>query len=415
MTVAERAWAPAAAAIGPPRILAGCDFGDLVGLSRHRQLHGTMPRLDLRQLVAACGAVGLTGRGGAAFPVSQKLTSLRRGRRTVVVNGTESEPASRKDRLLLTRFPHLVLDGALLVADAIGARHIVVALHDQRVLPELEWAISERPDRSRFAVRIIDGGFVSGEARAVIRALNGGPALPPGRRTPPTEQGVGGSATFLSNAETFAQIAILAVLGPQAYAATGTREEPGTTLVTVGGAVTRPAVLEIGLGTSLGAVLSTAGAGDVAGLVIGGFHGAWLRPDPSLPLSRTGLRQAGGTLGAGVILVLDETTCALGELTRVASWLANESARQCGPCTFGLPALVNDLLVMSRGGPQAEYALRRHVGLVTGRGACAHPDGAARFIATGISALSREVDTHRRYGDCRRPVRGQLATDEDWT
>lgn len=408
-------YATAASGIGELRMLKGLHTGAAVGLDQHRHLHGAMPRLDLRQLIAACGAVRLTGRGGAGFPVAQKLTSLRRGRRTVLVNGTESEPASHKDRLLLNRFPHLVLDGALLVADAIGAPEVCIAVHDQRTSAGLAWALGERSDRHRFTAQVVAGGFVSGEARALVRALNGGPPVPPGRRALPSDHGVGGAATFLSNAETFAHVAVLASLGPAAYAAVGTRDEPGTTLVSVGGAVARPGVLEIPIGTSLDAVLSAAGARPAAGIIVGGYHGAWISPRPDLALSRSGLNGAGGTLGAGVILVVDDTTCALGELTRVASWLANESARQCGPCMFGLPALVGDLASLSRGGADAEYALRRHAGLVTGRGACAHPDGAARFITSGIAALHSEVATHRRRGNCGRTILGQLPiNDTSW-
>ena len=341
--------------------------------------------------------------------MTQKLTSLGGGRPTVVVNATESEPASHKDRVLLTRFPHLILDGAVVVADAIRARSLRIAVHDEPSAAALAVAIKERPDRTRFIVEVVTGRFVAGEARALIRALNGGPAIPPGRRTLPSQHGVAGTATFLSNVETFADIAVLATLGPGGYSSVGTRDEPGTILVTVGGAVDRPGVLEIPIGTPLDAVLSAAAARPLAGLVVGGYHGAWIAPRADLRLSRNGLAAAGGTFGAGVVLVVDDTTCALGELTRVAQWLANESARQCGPCMFGLPALVTDLVSLGRGEAHSEHALRRHAGLVAGRGACAHPDAAARFITGGITALHAEVDTHLRHGSCRRPILGQLS------
>lgn len=398
---------------GGPRLLRGVPGGTaVVSLGRHRQLHGSMPRLDVAQLIDACEAVRLTGRGGAGFPVAMKLQGLRRGRRAVVVNATESEPASQKDRLLLARVPHLVLDGALLVADAIGARDIRVAVHDGRSADQLAVALSERLDGARVTVEVIEGGYVSGEARAVIRALNGGPALPPGRRSLPTEQGVAGASTFLSNTETFAHLALLATMGSTGYASVGTREEPGTTLVTVGGAVQRPGVLEIALGTPLHAVLSAAGGRPAAGLIVGGYHGTWLPPRPELQIARKALAAAGGTLGAGIILIIDDATCALGELSRVASWLAKESAGQCGPCRSGLPALVTDLLALNRGGAHAEHTVRRHAGLVSGRGACAHPDGAARFVTTGLAALHQEVQTHGRHGGCGRPVLGQLPLAE---
>jgi NADH:ubiquinone oxidoreductase subunit F (NADH-binding) len=393
-----------AGGIGNLRLLRGSDVADVVGLDLHRQLHGPAPEMQLTALVDACDTVGLAGRGGAGFPVARKLGSLRRGRRIVVVNAAESEPASHKDRLLLGRFPHLVLDGAALVAAAIGAREVYVAVHeDPGLLAGLSEALRERPDGRRFRVHIVHGGFVAGEGRAVLSSIDGRPAVPPGRRRLPTDDGV-----YLSNAETFAQLTVLAGMGPAAYVSVGSHEEPGTTLLTVGGAVDRPGVLEVPLGTPLSAVLSVADARAPAAVVIGGYHGTWLAPRRALPLSRSGLAAVGGTLGAGVVLVLDGATCGLGELSRVAWWLAGQSARQCGPCQFGLDALARDVADLARGGLAAEPALHRHAALVTGRGACAHPDGAARFLTSGLAALDREIEQHRRHGRCGRPIHGQL-------
>ena len=397
-------------AIGEARLLRGTEDGSVVNFAQHSQLHGQPAPLDQSQLIAACEAVNLRGRGGAAFPVATKLAGLARGRRVVVVNATESEPASQKDRLLMERCPHLILDGALLVAAAIKSHDIRIAVHSERHAGLMRHAVEQRPQvrRVRIHVDVIDGGFVAGEARAVIRALNGGPAIPPGRRTLPTQHGVDGAPTFLSNAETFAQIALLATLGPAGYATAGTKNEPGTTLVTVAGAVARPGVLEVPLGIPLGRVLEEVGATTVSSVAIGGYHGAWITPDPRVTLSPNSLTARDATLGAGVILVLDDTTCALGELTRVAQWLARESAGQCGPCQFGLPALVQDLIALNHRQPRAATDLQRHTNQISGRGACAHPDGAIRFITSGLTQLATELDTHRRRGRCGRPIRAQL-------
>ena len=158
----------------------------------------------------------------------------------------------------------------------------------------------------------IGGRFVGGEARALVRFLDGGPALPPGRRDHLTARGV-----LVANAETFAQTAVLLRLGARGFADTGTRTEPGTVLLTVGGAVARPGVVEIPLGTPLGIVLQAAGAGtsvrsSPAATTARGWHRS--------PTSRSrgaGLAAAGGSLGAGVLLAVDAATCALGELRRV--------------------------------------------------------------------------------------------------
>ncbi|HEU5266474.1 MAG TPA: NADH-ubiquinone oxidoreductase-F iron-sulfur binding region domain-containing protein, partial [Jatrophihabitans sp.] len=225
-----------------------------------------------------------------------------------------------------------------------------------------------------------------------------------------------------SNAETFAQLAVLLRMGPHRFAETGTPGEPGTTLLTLGGAVARPGVVEVPLGAPLGMVLAAAGAPEhPQAVVVGGYHGAWIAPIPQIRLSRAGLAAAGGSFGAGVVLVLDQATCALGELHRITRWLAAESAGQCGPCRFGLPALAADVAAIAAGPPPAQPpagapavgaraigAALAHARLVTGRGACAHPDGTARFVTSALHLLHDETDRHLAYGGCGRPVLGQL-------
>ena len=391
---APAAGAPPVGWLGTPRLLNGT-------------ADGPPPRLNRGELLAVLDAVNLTGRGGAAFPLAAKIRGLRTGEPVVVVNGTEGEPASAKDAALLGRVPHLVLDGAAVLAAAVGASRVLVAIASSGQAPGLLRALAERPDRALFQLHGVEDRFIAGESRALISALDGGPAVPPGRLVLPTVRGVGGAPTVLANAETFAQLAVLARIGPAAFAEVGTAAEPGTTLVTVTGAVARPGVLEIPLGTPLGAVAAEVGAEPSDAVVIGGYHGAWLRYDPSLPLSRAGLGAAGGTLGAGAVIFVGRRTCGLAELARVAQWLADQSAKQCGPCTFGLPALAADVRALCGGGPDL---VNRHAGQVAGRGACAHPDGAVRFITSGLRVLADEVGVHRAYGGCRRSDRGQLLT-----
>jgi NADH:ubiquinone oxidoreductase subunit F (NADH-binding) len=388
-------------AIGAPRLLAGLDAHPVLDLRTHLVTHGPLPATDLRLLLGLLDAASIAGRGGAGFDLATKIRGLREGR-DLIVNGAESEPGSLKDRVLLQRSPHLVLDGALAVAGAVGANRVTVAVHDQPTMAAVRAALGQRADGKRVRVHLIEGGFVAGEGRAVLRAVRGGPALPPGRKVHPTDLGA-----LISNVETFAQVAVLLRLGAAGFGATGTRREPGTTLLSVGGAVARPGVVEVPLGTPLGIVLAAAGAGPAQAVVIGGYHGSWHTARPEIQLSRAGLAHAGGSFGAGMVMVLGEQTCALGELARVARWLADESAQQCGPCRFGLPALADDVARLARGSREGTEAAAGHARAVTGRGACAHPDGAARFVLSGLHLLQDEADRHR-HGGCGRPVLGQL-------
>jgi NADH:ubiquinone oxidoreductase subunit F (NADH-binding) len=388
--------------IGAPRLLAGLDRHAVLDARAHLAVHGPLPGADLARLLNLLEAAGLTGRGGAGFPLAAKLRALHGTNPSVVVNGSESEPASRKDRTLLRRTPHLVVDGALAVAAAIGTRRVTVAVHDPVAATALAAALAQRPDGQRVQVRMTAGGFVAGEARALVRGLNGGPALPPGRHEHLTDKGV-----LVANAETFAQTAVLLRLGAHRFGDTGTRAEPGTTLLTIGGAVGRPGVVEIPLGTPLGIVLAAAQAHDTRAVVTGGYHGRWLAPIGDILLSRAGLDAAGATLGAGVLLAVDGATCALGELAQVAGWLAGESAKQCGPCRFGLPALAADVRSLYLGNAAAAGNAFAHARAVEGRGACKHPDGAAGFVTSGLHLLREEAELHLR-GGCGRPVLGRL-------
>jgi NADH:ubiquinone oxidoreductase subunit F (NADH-binding) len=388
--------------IGPARLLAGLNANTVVDHRTHLTLHGARAAIELRRLVELLETAGLTGRGGAGFPLASKLRALHGNRPRVIVNGSESEPASFKDRTLLRRAPHLAIDGLLSVGQAVNARELTIAVHDAQAFDSVRVALRERDDARGIRVVRTEGRFIGGEARALVRGLDGGPAVPPGRREHLTAVGV-----LVANAETFAQTAVLLRRGARNFAETGTHSEPGTALVTIGGAVGRPGVVELPLGTPLGILLSAAQSAAPAAIVTGGYHGGWVVPNAEIPLSRSGLASAGGSFGAGVLCVLDGATCALGELARVTAWLAGESAKQCGPCRFGLPALASDLAALTAGHSAALNSAFMHARAVDGRGACSHPDGAVRFVSSGLHVLQDEVTAHLS-GGCGRPLLGQL-------
>ncbi|MEV0265231.1 NADH-ubiquinone oxidoreductase-F iron-sulfur binding region domain-containing protein [Streptomyces sp. NPDC050617] len=415
---------PEVLALGVPRLTAG--FGEAERLERraHLVVHGSMPSLTEDQVTEVADTIGLRGRGGAGFPFARKMRAVgeaarRRGvRPAVVVNGCEGEPACRKDAVLLRRAPHLVLDGALLAAGALGARTLVVGVTREATEESVRAALAEQglADRRGRTLRArvvrLPERLVSGEASALLRGADGGPPLPPGRRVHASEEGLGGVPTLLSNTETFAQLALAARLGTARYATTGTLAEPGTLLLTVAGAVGRPLVVEAPSGVPLPYVLESCGAEPAPpGVLIGGYHGAWLDQATAYgaALSYEGLRAQGGTLGAGAVLPLPAATCPLGETVRAALWLAAESAGQCGPCRLGLPALAGALAdVVGGGGRDALEAVRRAAPSVRGRGACGHPDGAARFVLSALTAFTDDLAAHVLGDGCGRGTAGVL-------
>ena len=370
-------------------LLAGVTPTDRVDLGRHHQMWGLLPASDLEHLTGAAEWAGVVGAGGAGFPTAVKLASVARTKAPVIVNGSEGESASGKDTVLLLHVPHLVLDGAVAAARALGSRRVIVRIPAARphVTAALAAAIDERHDKG---VRItIDEGadtFVAGEASAVISSLTGGPALPIPMSKPPTMRaGLRSQTVLLSNVETFARLAV-AIRGHRV----------NSSLVTVSGAVTSPGVLEVDPGTPLGHVLALAGADrDLAAVITGGWHGTWLPADAltlSMPTNRGDLKARGAHWGAGALVAIPHDPCPVDVLRAITDHLVGEGARQCGPCILGLDAARQDL----RSG-------REVVDRVQGRGLCAHPTATITALRSGQALLADEIVAHA-HGHCTKGV-----------
>lgn len=408
-----------------PRLLEGVrPDGRALTLAEHLELHGAAGGGGRSgrgaELAEVLVASGLLGRGGGGFPAGRKLQAVasRRGRAVVVANGTEGEPASGKDKALLRTKPHLVLDGVALAAAAIGAEEAIVAVgrSAERERAVLERGLAERRERRLDAVRIrvesAPDRFVAGEETALLQWLNGGPAKPTTVPPRPFERGVGGRPTLVQNVETLAHVALIARFGAAWFRELGTPEEPGTALVTLGGAVRQPGVYEIPLGTTLDRLVATAGGatGPIRAFLVGGYFGAWIDGrDGGVRLLDAELGERGAALGARAVVALPEGACGLVEAARVARYLAGESAGQCGPCRFGLAAIADAMavLVTAKASPAVVERVERWLGQVAGRGACRHPDGAARFVGSTLEVFGDEVELHLR-GRCSGRIHGNL-------
>jgi NADH:ubiquinone oxidoreductase subunit F (NADH-binding) len=397
-----------------PRLLAARISGGPASLAEHLARHGRPPVIgrDARwrtEFIAEVDRSGLAGRGGAGFPTARKLHAVASGRDmpVVIANGTEGEPASAKDKVLLAREPHLVLDGAVLAAQMVAARQAIVVAHDA-VREIVDEAVAERRraglDRVKIKVMTAADGFVAGEASALVNWVGHGIPLPTGAPPRVSERGLDGRPTLVQNVETLAHLALIARHGARWFRSLGTPTEPGSMLVTVIGAVRRPGVYEIGIGQPVGEVLEVAGgpAASLGALLIGGYFGTWASPAGAgpLPFSATGLRAIGGRPGAGLVAALPADACGLAETARVARYLAAESAGQCGPCVFGLDSIAGELEALAAGRRFDIDRLRRWLGQVDGRGACHHPDGAVHMVRSALEVFGPEIDQHAR-GWCR--------------
>ena len=413
-----------------PRLLAGIPAHGTMSLDEHLAVHGRAPisarrrgRRSESPLIEQLERAGLRGHGGARFPTATKLRAVAasRKRAIVVVNAAEGEPASLKDRTLMQTLPQLVLDGAQLAAQALGAEELIVCVCEsaQASVEATSDAISERrgmpADSARMHLAAVPGTYVAGQEAALVNHLNGGPAIP--TFTPPMvfEQGVRRRPTLVVNAETLAHVALIARHGPEWFRQLGTPSQPGSALVTLSGALAHPGVYEIEHGASLVSLIDAAGGtlANPRALLVGGYGGSWIGGEllRGVALSDEHLAPHGASLGAGVVLLLSEHACPVAETARVARWLAGQSAGQCGPCVHGLDAIAGSIEEIAGGLAQddATQRIARLATLVHRRGACGHPDGTARFVTSALDAFGPEFADHARHGPCEGCVRpGEL-------
>jgi NADH:ubiquinone oxidoreductase subunit F (NADH-binding) len=383
-----------------------------LSLAQHEEVFAS-PR-TAGSLLEELEASGLTGRGGAAFPTARKARLIREQRghnKFVVVNAMEGEPASHKDLTLLSTHPHLVLDGAEYLASIVGAQNIAVcvARDNPTVVNHVERALHERTRRSlrgpKLEMHTPPWRYVAGEESALVHWLDDNESLPQFRPTRPHVLRIGHAPVIVDNAETCANIGLIGRYGAAWFRGVGTANSPGSALVSVTGAVERPTVLEVALGTPLRVILKSASADpDPQALLLGGYGGSWLEGSHlDLGYCNEALAPQGVSTGAGVIVVLPRSACGIVETLRVVRWMANESARQCGPCAFGLPAIAEDLNHLahpSRDPLSAHKQLEERLGQIDGHGACRHPDGVVRFVRSALVTFAEDFSRHANGSAC---------------
>ncbi len=391
--------------------LSGPDIHDL---DAHRAAYGVR-----RSYLGSAGAalldaietITLTGRGGGHFPTAAKWRSVMAHGvgGTVVANGAEGEPGSAKDAVLLQIRPHLVLDGLVSAMETIGASDGVVWIHDGAwaTARSVSRALAERAhagvDDPPIRVLLAPDRFLSGEATGIIRTLEGGPTLPRYVENPAQPWTTGHRPVLVNNVETMARVGLLAVGSAATY-------HP-TSLLTVINAAHR-VVLEAGPDQTIGDIVDLAwhspDGREPQAVLLGGYGGSWVPWEVAraLPVDVGAVRAAGFSIGAGLIAPLPASACGLEESARLVRYLAGQSAKQCGPCVFGLASVsqLADDLSGGRLSPSGRRRLTKFMAEISGRGACRHPDGALRMLTTALDVFADDVSTHRRGRTCDSPT-----------
>lgn len=372
-----------------------------------------LPSTPAGELIALMEASGLQGRGGAGFPVGRKWRSVAErasgGRTVVLANGAEGEPLSLKDRSLMASRPNLVIDGALLAARAVGADDIIfyVGAEHRGAEAALRRGLAERSADVRGRARLVQAppGYVSGEESAAVHFVEAGDARPTTTPPRPFERGVDGKPTLVQNVESLALAALIARYGAAWYHDMGIGTASGLGLLTVGGAVNRPGVREMPLGSTVAEAAMEAGGvrSGAHAVLLGGYFGSWAGREEAwdLRLDHRSLAARGFGLGCGVVYFLAGATCGVEASARIMSYLASQSARQCGPCVFGLSAIAQATrrLASRSAQPGDLERIHRWSAELSGRGACRHPDGAVGMLASALRVFDEDFFAHER-GRC---------------
>lgn len=341
------------------------------------------------------------GRGGAHFPSAIKIRSALAsgGGGSVIANAAEGEPSAAKDAALWQANPHLVLRGLFAVAKLTAAENVGVWVHEDSFATRnsIDEALNERHgggigDSHTVRTYLSPHRYVSGEASAIINAVQGGPAIPKFFPKKSRAWGEGNPPVLIFNTETLAHIGLLA--GSRAQ--TGSGE---TTLITVL-EPQRRVVGEVSSDLSFAELLGD--HREAEAVLLGGYGGQWAtwQQIESLPVHEQAVREHGLSLGAGIIAPLPVQICGLVETARITEWMAGESAQQCGPCIYGLQWLAEDTAQLARGGKGTKAALRRmreRLPQLVKRGACAHPDGVVRMVNTALEVFADEITLHRKH------------------
>ncbi|MFC5251380.1 NADH-ubiquinone oxidoreductase-F iron-sulfur binding region domain-containing protein [Streptomyces nigrescens] len=375
---------------GTPSVLGAApgvneDAGAYVAAGGYRRAIGAAELLDRID--------GLRGRGGAGFPTAAKLRAVRDAgpRPVVVANGEEGEPGSVKDRWLLRARPHLVLDGLALAAEITGAERGYVYVSDTAAGERIRRALAERTPQLPCDVVDTPHTYVAGEETAVVRRINGGPALPTAKPPRPYQQGVGGAPTLVANVETLARIALIAAQPDHR------RRTACATLVTLAGGGAEPLLAEVPYGCTLRTLAQAQGTPEPAGALMGGLFGGLIGPGRlDLALDPDTLAAAGTALGCGAIRFLAPDECPVSLVSAVLAHLAAESARQCGICVAGTGSLRDAVGALTNGTADSGLLtrLQRWSTSLPGRGACGLLGAAAGTTGSLLRAFPDLVRAH---------------------
>jgi NADH-quinone oxidoreductase subunit F len=396
---------------------------DLTQLSEYKAVggYGALERagaMDSDALIDALVTSTLRGRGGAGFPTGRKASLVdRSGARPsyLVVNADESEPGAFKDRAIMGKNPHLLIEGCLVTAHAILSRHVFIYIRGEY---EAEYEVLQRAvDDAREAGLFGDieitvhrgaGAYICGEETALLDSLEGKRGQPRPRPPFPPIQGLYMSPTQINNVQTIASVPVIIQMGAEEFAKVGPQNSPGTAIFSLSGNVVSPGNYELELGSTLRELIFDVGGGvpdgrEIKAIIPGGSSVPILTPDQlDTPMDYDSIAAAGSFFGSAAVMVIDDRCCMVQLALRAEKFYMHESCGKCTPCREGTRWLVQILEKIEDG--RAEYAdldLLDNVGSrILGRSLCALGDFAVYPVQSYLRKFRAEFEEHIALGRC---------------
>lgn len=363
---------------------------------------------------------GLVGGGGAGFPAGRKWTAVRQAagqEKFVVANADEGEPGTFKDRPILERDPHLLIEGTVLAAYATGSSRGFIYLRGEYRLARarLQSALAEAREAGFLGasvagtgfsfdlhLRVGAGSYVAGDETAMLESLEGRPALPRVKPPFPSERGLFGRPTLVNNVETLAAVPTILEKGPAWYRGLGTNGSAGVKIYCLSGDIPRPGTYELPRGLTARELIFTHGGGlrgktSLKAFLVGGASGGFLPPeDLDVPLEIAPLRTKGADLGSGAVVVVGSHNCLLDLARRESRFFAQESCGACDPCRLGTPALLAELerLMDERARTHAEARIRELGAVLLDASRCGLGQVAANPLLSMLTHFPEEITAH---------------------
>ena len=414
---------------GDQRLLAEIGTVDPTSLDSYRAAGGyaglarVIGKLGPEGTIDEVAAAGLRGRGGGGYPTADKWRAARAAEgegKVVVANLIGADPTALGDRALAEGNPHLLLEGLLIAAFATGASDAIIAVRRDwtAAIERLRAAISEAEAAhlAGYLVRGTDfscvvqvwegaGALVAGEETALLAALVGDRAMPVIRPPYPTERGLRGAPTTVQNGETLAHVAWIARNGARKFRSIGSKDAPGTKLVSIHGRVAEPGLAEVALGTPLSEIVALAGGGSgtVKAVFVGGPGGGALSADQlGTPYDYAPLHAAGAGIGLGQFLVADTDTCMVDSARFFLDYSAREACGKAVPCRIGTKRLVEtlDRILVATPRPHDLLLLRELARKMTDTALCHLEARAPGPMLTTLDRFPDEYRAHAERGEC---------------